>query len=77
VHAHILYLRSIFLKFSLKFEILMGQFLFDYEIWWRLREDVGVFGAQTVSVVQNFPNLGGGGAGGGGPHFWGGLQKVT
>jgi len=36
----------------------MGCFLFDYEFWWRLLQDLCVFCAKNGFVMQNFRNLG-------------------
>jgi len=44
-----------------------GCFLFEYEIWWGLCQDLYVFERKTASVMQNFQNLEAGG--GGGDHF--------
>jgi len=43
--------------FNPKFETPMGCFLFDYEFWGRLLQDLCVFMRKTVFVMQNFRNL--------------------
>jgi len=53
--------------FNPKFEIPMGCFLFEYEIWWGLRQNLYCFERKTPSVMQNFQNLVVGG--GVGDHF--------
>ena len=40
-----------------------GLFLFDYEFWWRLLQDMCLFQWKTAFVMQNFRNLGASGVG--------------
>jgi len=49
--------------FNPKFETPMGCFLFDYEFWWRLVQDLCVFERKTAFIMQNFRNLGASGGG--------------
>ena len=60
--------------FNPKFETPMGCFLFDYEFWWRLLQDLCVFCAKNGFVMQNFRNLGA--SGGGCDPFWRNPQKA-
>jgi len=42
------------LIFTAKFEVCMVEFLFEYEVWRRLRQVLCVFGTKMPSVLQNF-----------------------
>jgi len=53
--------------FNPKFEISMGCFLFEYEIWWASAKIYTSFERKTASVMQNFQNLGA--CWGGGDHL--------
>jgi len=53
--------------FNPKFETPMGCFLFDYEFWGRLLQDLCVFWVKNGFRNENFRNLGP--SGGGGDHF--------
>jgi len=45
--------------FNPKFEISMGCFLFEYEFWWRLRQDLYVFSAKNGFCNAKFSEFGG------------------
>jgi len=49
--------------FNPKFEIPIGCFLFEYEIWWSFREDLYVFWAKNGFYNAKFSEFGGGGGG--------------
>jgi len=44
--------------FNWKFEIFMARFLFDYEIWWQLRQDLCMIGAKNSFRDTKFPKFG-------------------
>jgi len=50
------------------FEIFMGNFRFDYKIWWHLQQDLCVFGAKNSFCNAKFSNFGE--LWEGGTHFW-------
>jgi len=50
--------------FNPKFEIPMGCFLFEYEIWWGFRQDLYVFWAKNGLCNATFSEFGG---------WWGGV----
>ena len=53
--------------FNPKFEISMGCFLFEYEIWWGFRQDLYVFCAKNGFCNAQFSEFGAGR--GAGDHF--------
>jgi len=59
--------------FNWKFEIFVARFLFDYEIWCHLRQDLCMFGAKNSIRNAKFPKFGGSG---GDTHFCSRPPKV-
>jgi len=53
--------------FNPKFETPMGCFLFNYEFWWRLLQDLCMFWAKNGFCNAKFSEFGA--SGGGGDHF--------